>query len=134
MRSLTQRLWEGGWVSSATLCLPTSRGGTSAAYLAPAAYLLWDLSGTRRASESGKRGGRIRRTAGRSSNGVKDNSPSQRCHPRWHGSPTRAGRGRNPDSLKLRRMIGMNSTDGQDRGRVRANGLLRRYQAGWCEV
>jgi|SRR5215208_3477789 hypothetical protein len=40
----------------------------------------------------------------------------------------------NPDSLKLRRMIGMNSTDGQDRGRVRANGLLRRYQAGWCEV
>jgi hypothetical protein len=29
----------------------------------------------------------------------------------------------------------MNSTDSQDRGEgVRANGLVRRYQAGWSEV
>src|SRR3712207_8709019 len=31
------RLWAGGWASSGRRCLPTSRGGTSAAYLAPTA-------------------------------------------------------------------------------------------------
>jgi hypothetical protein len=41
--------WAGGWASSVTQCLPTCRGGTSDAYLAPTASLLWDLSGTRRA-------------------------------------------------------------------------------------
>src|SRR5829696_10476800 len=51
------RLWAGGWDSSETRCLPTSRGGTSGAYLVPTACLPWDPSGTRRASESGKRKG-----------------------------------------------------------------------------
>src|SRR3712207_9296179 len=31
------RLWAGGWASSGRRCLLTSRGGTSAAYLAPTA-------------------------------------------------------------------------------------------------
>ena len=56
---------------------------------------------------------------GKSSDGVKDDSPSQRCHPRRYGSPTSAGRGRNPDSLKLRRTLAMKSRDGQDRGEGR---------------
>ena len=45
--------------------LATSPDGTSAEYLAPTASSLWDLSGTRRASESGKRRTRVGRVAGR---------------------------------------------------------------------
>ena len=45
--------------------LATSPDGTSAEYLAPTASSLWDLSGTRRASESGKRRTRVGRTRGR---------------------------------------------------------------------
>ena len=56
-RSLTQRLWEDVWVSSETRCSPTSRGGTSAAYLALTVSLQWGRSGTRRASVSGGEGG-----------------------------------------------------------------------------
>ena len=37
------------WASSETRCSPSSRGGTSAAYLAPTSCLRWGLSGTRRA-------------------------------------------------------------------------------------
>jgi hypothetical protein len=48
-------------------CSPTSLGGTSAAYLAPIACLLWGLSGTRRASKGGKRR-KTKRVASRSAN------------------------------------------------------------------
>src|SRR5215217_5484461 len=66
MRSLMQRLWAGGWGSSETRCLPTSLGGTSGVYLAPTASSPWGLSGTRRASESGKQRRKIGRVASRS--------------------------------------------------------------------
>ena len=58
----------GDWGSSGTLCLRTSPEGTSDAYPAPTASLLWDLSGTRRASKDGKQG-RIGRVASRRGNG-----------------------------------------------------------------
>ncbi len=57
-----------GWVSNGTRCLPTFRGGTSAAFLAPTACLRWGRSGTRRALESGKRRKRIGRVVGRRAN------------------------------------------------------------------
>src|SRR5829696_7587601 len=65
-RSWTPWLWAGGWASSATQCLPTSPEGTSGAYLAPTASLLWGLSGTRRASRGGKRRRRVGCVASRS--------------------------------------------------------------------
>jgi len=46
--------------------LATSPDGTSAEYLAPTACWLWDRSGTRGASESGKRRKRVGRVVSRS--------------------------------------------------------------------
>jgi hypothetical protein len=65
---LDAQLSSGGWASSATRCSPISPEGTSAAYLALTACLPWDLSGTRKASESGKRRKRIGRVVGSSAN------------------------------------------------------------------
>jgi hypothetical protein len=48
-----------------TQCLPTSPEGPSGEYLVPTASLPWDLSGTRRVSESGKQRKRIGRVVGR---------------------------------------------------------------------
>jgi hypothetical protein len=52
--------------------LASSRGGTSAAYLAPTACLPCGLSGTRRASRSGKRR-KIKGVLGRSTNSEPQN-------------------------------------------------------------
>src|SRR5215217_7412825 len=69
------RPWAGGWGSNAKRCSPTSHGGTSAVNTAPTAILLLGLSGTIRASKSGKRRSKIGRVARRSSDIVRTIAP-----------------------------------------------------------